>query len=29
MYVIRAKRVKAFWPTWDKLKKPIDFYFTF
>lgn len=29
MYVIRAKRVKDFWPTWDKLKKPIDVYFTF
>lgn len=29
MYVIRAKRIKGFWPTWDKLKKPIDVYFTF
>lgn len=29
MYVIRAKRVKGFWPTWDKLKKPVDVYFTF
>lgn len=29
MYVIRTKRIKGFWPTWDKLKKPIDVYFTF
>ncbi len=29
MYVIHAKRIKGFWPTWDKLKKPIDVYFTF
>lgn len=29
MYIIRAKRIKGFWPTWDKLKKPVDVYFTF
>lgn len=29
MYIIRAKRVKDFWPTWNKLKKPVDVYFTF